>query len=75
MANEWLRKFKVAFINEDIEELASLISKFDINSFKNLDELNEASSLILQTTTLFKNKKIHLENEFLKLQNAKNYAK
>lgn len=74
MDNEWLKDFKISLINEDIDSLIKLISGFKSTKFENLEQLNEALSLTKQTQELFKIKKIHIENEIQKLQNARKYA-
>ncbi len=73
--SDWLKSFKISFLNKDIEALIKLISEFDKDSFKNLDELNEASSLILEVREIFKQEQISLEAEIKKLQNVKRYTK
>ncbi|AQW81457.1 hypothetical protein [Campylobacter pinnipediorum] len=73
--NDWLKSFKISFLNKDIDTLIKLISEFDKDNFKNLDELNEASSLILEVREIFKQEQISLEGEIKKLQNVKRYTK
>lgn len=72
--SDWLKSFKIAYVNDDTELLLDLVENFDENSFKNLEEKQEAASLISHAIELLNKKQTQIQNEIKKLQSAKKYA-
>ncbi len=67
----WLNDFKLALIDEDINEIERLLDT-KIKS-DDIDELTQAKALIDQAFELIKNKKDLLAPRIQKLQNAKRF--
>ena len=67
----WLNDFKLALIDEDINEIERLLDA-KIKS-DDIDELTQAKALIDQAFELIKNKKDLLAPRIQKLQNAKRF--
>ncbi|KEA46517.1 hypothetical protein CR66_01335 [Campylobacter mucosalis] len=72
MSSEWLKNFKLAIINEDLEQIQKSIENFNIQNFK-ADEAIEAQALIQSALELFKNASSRIQSEIIKLKNVKHY--
>ena len=69
----WNNKLKLAIINEDELQIASLIKEMPIESTE--EELIEASALVQEAIKLIDEKKEKLGQEMTKLRKAKQFLK
>lgn len=70
---EWIQKFKIAIIEEDMDKISTLSS--NIPTTKDTDLAVIASALIKEAINLCKNEKINLSAEMAKLKKAKQYLR
>ena len=68
---DWLKKIKLAIINEDIEKIEALSNT--IPKFNTLRESEEALSLIEQASQLIKKEQLNLKSQLEKIENTKKY--
>ncbi len=69
----WLAKLKKALILEDIEQLSTLLG--EMPQFDTVEQMEEASYLLMQTKTLIENNKLHTAQILQQLKNNLNFLK
>lgn len=69
----WLTKLKTALILEDIEQLSSLLD--EMPQFETIEQMEEASYLLIQTKTLIEKNKLHTAQILQQLKNNLNFLK
>lgn len=67
----WNSEFKLAIINENLEEIENLLSTMP--KFSSIEEMNIASSLTTSAMDMIKERKNLLYAELTKLRNVKKY--
>lgn len=69
----WLAKLKTALILEDIEQLSTLLD--EMPQFDSIEQMEEASYLLIQTKTLIETHKSHTAQILQQLKNNLNFLK
>ena len=69
----WLAKLKKALILEDIEQLSILLD--EMPQFDSIEQMEEASYLLIQTKALIENHKSHTAQIMQQLKNNLNFLK
>ena len=69
----WLTQLKTALILEDIEKLSSLLE--EMPQFENIEQMEEASYLLIQTKALIEKNKADTAQILLQLKNSQNFLK
>jgi hypothetical protein len=69
----WLTKLKTALILEDIEKLSSLVESMP--QFETIEQMEEASYLLIQTKTLIEKNKAETVQILQQLKNNLNFLK
>jgi hypothetical protein len=69
----WLTKLKTALVLEDIEQLSSLLD--EMPQFETIEQMEEASYLLIQTKTLIEKSKLHTAQILQQLKNNLNFLK
>lgn len=69
----WLTKLKTALVLEDIEQLSSLLDKMP--QFESIEQMEEASYLLMQTKTLLEKNKAETAQTLIQLKNNLNFLK
>ncbi|HEX5330578.1 hypothetical protein [Sulfuricurvum sp.] len=69
----WLTKLKTALVLEDIETLSSLLD--EMPQFETIEQMEEASYLLIQTKTLIEKNKLHTAQILQQLKNNLNFLK
>lgn len=67
----WLKAFKIALIQEDEKKLSSLIDT--LPQFETAQDMQEASHLIEQAISFFKEVEKNASSEMQKIRKAKKY--
>lgn len=69
----WLSKLKTALVLEDIETLSSLVD--EMPQFESIEQMEEASYLLIQTKTLIEKNKAETAQILQQLKNNLNFLK
>lgn len=69
----WLTKLKTALVLEDIEQLSSLLD--EMPQFENIEQMEEASYLLIQTKSLIEKNKTETAQALIQLKNNLNFLK
>ena len=69
----WLTKLKTALVLEDIEQLSSLLN--EMPQFDTMEQMEEASYLLMQTKALIEKNKTHTAQILQQLKNNLNFLK
>lgn len=69
----WLTKLKAALVLEDIERLSTLLD--EMPQFDSIEQMEEASYLLIQTKTLMENNKSQTAQILQQLKNNLNFLK
>lgn len=68
----WIKAFKVALIDEDLDSIAKL-SSLTPDGFTSISEMEEAKALTKEAVVLLENRKNKLSQEMTKLKKANRY--
>ena len=68
---EWLRRFKIAVIETDIETIENLLKKMP--QFESVEEKIEAQHLIAEAITFLKTKRQEIAKELAEIVKAKKF--
>ncbi len=71
MNTKWLKSFKIAIIEENVDAIDSLLN--EIPEFRRIDDMREAYALIGEAKKRFENEQSNIQQKMNKMKQAKKF--